>query len=57
MYMTQFDTVKEDWSDILLLAPVDEETFQLALEDWDMGTMGTSVLRKTSCANLAYGFA
>lgn len=36
IYMTLFDGVNDDWSDILLLAPVDEETFQLALENWDI---------------------
>lgn len=36
IYMTFFDRINNDWSDILLLAPVGEETFQLALENWDI---------------------
>jgi hypothetical protein len=36
IYMTLFEPVNDDWSDILLLAPVDEETFQLALEHWEI---------------------
>ena len=35
-YECQFDESKVDWSDIFLLKPLDAETFQLALEDWDI---------------------
>lgn len=34
LYQWQFDNAKDDWADTLLLTPVDEETFRLALEDW-----------------------
>jgi len=34
LYQSLFDATKDDWSDTLLLTPVDEETFRLALEDW-----------------------
>jgi hypothetical protein len=33
-YECQFDDVKDDWADLFLLAPIDEETFQLVMEDW-----------------------
>jgi hypothetical protein len=33
-YECQFDKSKDDWSDIYLLKPLDEETFRLAMEDW-----------------------
>ena len=35
-YQCIFDDAKENWSDIFLLRLVDEETFQLALEDWQI---------------------
>jgi hypothetical protein len=33
-YECQFDELKDDWSDIFLLKPIDSETFRLAMEDW-----------------------
>lgn len=35
-YECQFDESKDDWSDIFLLKPIDSETLNLALEDWDI---------------------
>jgi hypothetical protein len=35
-YERQFDELKDNWSDDYLLRPLDEETFRLALEDWDI---------------------
>jgi hypothetical protein len=34
-YECQFNEAKDDWSDIFLLKPIDSETLQLAMEDWD----------------------
>src|SRR5437868_5445714 len=33
-YECPFDEVKDDWAGYFLLKPIDEETFQLAMEDW-----------------------
>ncbi|MBV9850347.1 MAG: hypothetical protein JO250_11790 [Armatimonadetes bacterium] len=33
-YRCVFDEAANDWSDVFLLHPVDDETLQLALEDW-----------------------
>jgi hypothetical protein len=33
-YESLFDYSSDDWSDIYLLQPIDEETLNLALEDW-----------------------
>lgn len=35
-YECQFDESTDDWSDIYLLKPLDEETFRLVMEDWDI---------------------
>jgi hypothetical protein len=35
-YECQFDDVQSNWSDIFLLKRIDSETFQLALEDWEI---------------------
>ena len=35
-YECQFDEVQSNWSDIFLLKRLDSETFQLALEDWEI---------------------
>ena len=35
-YECQFDESKHDWSDVYLLKPLGEETFRLAMEDWDI---------------------
>jgi hypothetical protein len=33
-YKSLWDDSEDDWSDTLLLQPIDEETFRLAMEDW-----------------------
>ena len=35
-YECQFDVLRDDWSAVYLLKPLDEETFQLLMEDWDI---------------------
>ncbi len=35
-YECQFDETRGNWSDIFLLKPIDFETFQLALESWEI---------------------
>lgn len=35
-YESQFDDLRDNYSDTYLLRPIDEETFRLALEDWDI---------------------
>jgi len=34
IYNSLWDETADDWSDIFLLQPVDDETFRLAMEDW-----------------------
>ena len=34
VYQSEFDEEADDWSSTLLLFPIDDETLQLALEDW-----------------------
>ena len=34
VYKSLFDYATDDWSDVFLLQPIDEETLELALEDW-----------------------
>ena len=33
-YECRWDEVKDGWSEVYLLKPIDDETFQLAMEDW-----------------------
>ena len=35
-YETCWDEATDDWLDAYLLQPIDEETFRLALEDWQI---------------------
>ncbi len=35
-YESLFDEKADDWSDTFLLTPMDEETFKLVLEDWEI---------------------
>ena len=35
-YKSLWDDSEDDWSDGFLLQPVDDETFRLAMEDWDI---------------------
>lgn len=35
-YENHWDEENDDWSEIYLLQPIDEETFQLAMEDWQV---------------------
>jgi len=37
-YQALWDDDEDDWSDLFLLAPIDTETLQWALEDWDIWT-------------------
>jgi hypothetical protein len=34
IYESLFDQATDDWTDVFLLQPIDDETLQLALEDW-----------------------
>jgi hypothetical protein len=36
LYQSLFDYTHDDWTDIYLLKPIDEATFRLALEDWEI---------------------
>lgn len=36
LYQSVFDELADDWTDVFLLQPVDNETFQLELEDWEI---------------------
>jgi len=35
-YKSLWDDSADDWSDAMLLRPIDEETFRLAMEDWSI---------------------
>lgn len=35
-YECLFDEPRDDWSDVYLLKPLDEETFRLVIEDWNI---------------------
>jgi hypothetical protein len=35
-YECRWDDAKDEWSEIWLLKPIDQETFRLALEDWQI---------------------
>ena len=35
-YQSLFDEKADDWSDTFVLTPIDEETFKLELEDWEI---------------------
>ncbi len=35
-YKSLWDDTKEEWSDTLLLRPIDDETLRFAIEDWDI---------------------
>jgi hypothetical protein len=35
-YECRWDDAQDDWSEIYLLKPIDDETFRLALEDWQI---------------------
>jgi hypothetical protein len=35
-YKSLWDNSEDDWSDAFLLQPIDDETFRLAMEDWDI---------------------
>lgn len=37
-YESLFDEKADDWSDTFLLTPMDEETFELVLEGWEIWT-------------------
>jgi hypothetical protein len=34
VYESLFDQAADDWTDVFLLQPINDETLQLALEDW-----------------------
>jgi hypothetical protein len=34
VYESLFDQTADDWTDVFLLQPIDDETLRLALEDW-----------------------
>lgn len=34
IYERQFDKIEDDWSDTFLLAPIDEKSFNLAMDAW-----------------------
>jgi len=36
IYESVFDEEADEWSDVFLLMPIDEGTFKLALEDWEI---------------------
>jgi hypothetical protein len=35
-YQSLWDNSEDDWSDAFLLQPIDDETFRLAMEDWEI---------------------
>lgn len=35
-YECRFDEAQDDWSELYLLKPIDDETFRLALEHWQI---------------------
>jgi hypothetical protein len=35
-YRSLWEETQDDWSDTFLLQPIDDETFRLAMEDWDI---------------------
>lgn len=35
-YECRWDEAKDDWSEVYLLRQIDDETFRLALEDWEI---------------------
>lgn len=35
-YECRWDEASDDWSEVYLLSPIDDETFRLALEDWQI---------------------
>jgi hypothetical protein len=37
-YKSLWDDSEDDWSDAIQLQPIDDETFQLAMEDWEIWT-------------------
>jgi hypothetical protein len=36
VYQSVFDDERDEWSDLCLLRPIDEDTFQLVMEDWQI---------------------
>lgn len=36
VYQSVFDEAQDEWSDICLLRPIDDETFRLVMEDWQI---------------------
>jgi hypothetical protein len=45
-YECPFDNTEGDWSNFFLLKPIDEETFQLAMEDWAIWVRWITALKK-----------
>jgi hypothetical protein len=49
-YKSLWDESRDDWSDVFLLQPVDDETFRLAMEDWAIWCPWENAFRRGQAA-------